>query len=138
MVSRIRALTKRAATPREKLDPNEIIHEVLALVGDETKRKGVIVRTQFAESLSPVSGDRVQLQQVVLNLIMNAIDALSGVEERARELVITTENSDAERVVIAVKDSGTGLHEDTLEKIFDPFYTTKPGGMGMGLLITRL
>ena len=98
----------------------------------------MIIRTQFAESLSPVSGDRVQLQQVVLNLIMNAIDAMSGVEELARELVITTENSDAERVVITVKDSGTGLDQDILEKIFEPFYTTKPGGMGMGLLITRL
>jgi C4-dicarboxylate-specific signal transduction histidine kinase len=86
----------------------------------------------LAESLSPVSGDRLQLQQVVLNLIMNAIDAMSGVEERARELVITTENSDAERVVVAVKDSGTGLDQNTLEKIFDPFYTTKPGGTGMG------
>ena len=98
VVGRIRALTKRAATPRERLDPNEMIREVLALVGDEAKRKRVTIRTQFAENLSPVSGDRVQLQQVVLNLIMNAMDAMNSVEERARELVITTGNNQAEQV----------------------------------------
>jgi PAS domain S-box-containing protein len=136
VVGRIRALTKRAATPRERLDPNEIIREVLALVGDDAKRKRVIIRTQFAENLSPVSGDRVQLQQVVLNLIMNAMDAMNSVEERSRDLVITTENDQAEQVVVAVKDFGTGVEEKAMGKIFDPFYTTKPGGMGMGLSIS--
>ena len=98
---------------------------------------GVVIRTQFADDLSPVSGDRVQLQQVMLNLVMNAIEAMSSVEERPRELVITTRNIDAEQVQVTVEDSGIGLDPNTIDKIFDPFYTTKPGGMGMGLSISR-
>jgi PAS domain S-box-containing protein len=137
VIARVRALVKRAAAPSEKLDLNEIIREVLALVGDEAKRKSVITRTQFADDLSPIAGDRVQLQQVVLNLVMNAIEAMSSVEERPRELVITTRNIDADQVHVTVKDSGPGIDPNTLDKIFDPFYTTKPGGMGMGLSISR-
>ena len=137
LIARVRALVKRAATPSEKLDLNEIIREVLALVGDEAKRKSVSIRTQFADDLSPISGDRVQLQQVVLNLVMNAIEAMSSVDERARELVITTRNVDQDQVQATVKDSGPGIDPNTLDKIFDPFYTTKPGGMGMGLSISR-
>jgi len=137
IIARIRALTKRAATPREKLDLNETIKEVLALVGDEAKRKSVIIRTRFAEDLSPVSGDRVQLQQVMLNLVMNGIDAMSSVGDRARELVITTQNLDADRVQASVEDSGIGIDPEKLDKIFDSFYTTKPSGMGMGLSISR-
>jgi PAS domain S-box-containing protein len=137
VISRVRALTKRSATPREKLDMNETIRDVLALVGDEAKRKGVMIRTQFADDLSPVSGDRVQLQQVVLNLVMNATEAMSSVDDRPRELFITTRNIDADQVLATVKDSGTGIDPNTLDKIFDPFYTTKPGGMGMGLSISR-
>jgi PAS domain S-box-containing protein len=137
VIARIRALTKRAATPREKLDLNEITREVLALVGDEAKRKSVIIRTQFADDLSPISGDHVQLQQVMLNLVMNAMEAMSSVDERSRELLITTRNLEAGQVQVTVKDSGTGLDPNTVDKIFDPFYTTKPGGMGMGLSISR-
>ena len=137
IIARIRALTKRAATPREKLDLNETIKEVLALVGDEAKRKSVIVRTRFAEDLSAVSGDRVQLQQVVLNLVMNGIEAMSSVGGRARELVIATRNVDADRVQVSIEDSGIGIDPEKLDKIFDSFYTTKPGGMGMGLSISR-
>jgi PAS domain S-box-containing protein len=137
VIARVRALTKRAATPREKLDLNDTIREVLALVGDEAKRNSVIIRTQFADDLSPVSGDRVQLQQVMLNLIVNAFEAMGSIDERARELVITTRNIDPEQIQVTVKDAGTGLDPNTLEKIFDPFYTTKPGGMGMGLSISR-
>jgi signal transduction histidine kinase len=84
-----------------------------------------------------VSGDRVQLQQVMLNLVMNAIEAMSSVDERARELLIITRNIDAEHVQVTVKDSGPGIDPTTIDKIFDPFYTTKPGGMGMGLSISR-
>ena len=101
------------------------------------KRHSVIVRTRFADALSPVAGDRVQLQQVVLNLLMNAIEAMSGVSNRPRELVITTQNIDADCVQATVEDSGIGIASDTIDKIFDSFYTTKPGGMGMGLSISR-
>ena len=97
----------------------------------------MIIRTRFAEDLSPVSGDRVQLQQVVLNLVMNGIEAMSSVGERARELVITTRNVDADQVQVSVEDSGIGIDPQKLDKIFDSFYTTKPGGMGMGLSISR-
>jgi signal transduction histidine kinase len=137
IIARIRALTKRAITPREKLNLNETIREVLPLVGDEAKRNSVIIQTQLADDLSPVSGNRVELQQLVLNLVMNAVEAMSSVDARARELVITTRNLDAEQVQVTVKDSGPGIDPNTLDKIFDPFYTTKPGGMGMGLSISR-
>ncbi|MGB9204925.1 MAG: PAS domain S-box protein, partial [Terriglobales bacterium] len=137
VIARIRALTKKAATPRERLDLNETIREVLALVGDQAKRNSVMIRTRFADDLSPVSGDQVQLQQVVLNLIMNGIEAMSSVGERARELVITTRNLDPDQVQVTVEDSGVGLDANTIAKIFDAFYTTKPGGMGMGLSICR-
>jgi PAS domain S-box-containing protein len=133
VIARVRALTKRAATPREKLDLNETVREVLALVEDEAKRNSVNIRTQFADDLSPISGDRVQLQQVVLNLVMNAMEAMSGVDDRPRELLITTRNIDADQVQVTVKDSGPGIDPNLIDKIFDPFYTTKPGGMGMGM-----
>jgi two-component system, LuxR family, sensor kinase FixL len=137
VVGRIRALTRRAAPAAEELDLNETIRDILALVGDEAKNKSVAVRTQFAEDISPVAGDRVQLQQVVLNLVMNGIEAMSSVGEGARQLVITTRDVDPDRVQVTVEDSGTGLSPDTLPRIFEPFYTTKPGGMGMGLSISR-
>jgi PAS domain S-box-containing protein len=137
VIARIRALTKRAATPREKLDLNDTIREVLALVKDEAKKKSVIARTQFAEHLPPVSGDRVQLQQVLLNLVMNAIEAMSSIGDRARELVITTRNIDPDQVQVTVADSGIGLDPNTMGRIFEPFYTTKSSGMGMGLSISR-
>ena len=137
IISRIRALTKRAATPIEKLDLNETIREVLALIGDEAKRKSVMIRTHFADDLCTVSGDRVQLQQVMLNLVMNGIEAMSSVDDHARELTITTRNLDAGQVQVTVDDSGTGLDPNVIDKIFDPFYTTKSGGMGMGLSICR-
>jgi PAS domain S-box-containing protein len=137
VIARVRALAKRAAAPSEKLDLNETIREVLALVGDEANRKSVNIRAQFADGLSPISGDRVQLQQVMLNLVMNAIEAMSSVGDRPRELRIITRNIDADQVQVTVKDSGAGIDPNTLDKIFDPFYTTKPGGMGMGLSISR-
>src|SRR5271157_755506 len=137
VIARIRALTQRAATPREELDLNDTIREVLALVGDEAKERKVIIRTQLADDLSPVSGDRVQLQQVGLNLIMNGIEAMSGVDQRPRELVITTRSMEPDHVQVTVEDSGIGLDPNTMGRIFDPFYTTKASGMGMGLSISR-
>jgi PAS domain S-box-containing protein len=137
VIARIRALTRKDATPREKLDLNEIIREVLVLAGDKVKKEGVQIQTRFANDLAPVSGDRIQLQQVVLNLVVNGIDAMSAVTERPRQLQITTGNIGADQVQVTIEDTGTGLDPNTLEKIFEPFYTTKPGGMGMGLSISR-
>jgi PAS domain S-box-containing protein len=137
VIARIRALSKRVATARERLDLNETIQDVLALVGDEAKKKCVIIRTQFAGGLLPVSADRVQLQQVILNLVMNAIEAMNSVGDRARQLVITTRKIHRDEVQVTVEDSGTGIDPQTIDKIFDSFYTTKPGGMGMGLSICR-
>jgi len=137
VIARIRALTKRAAPPREKLDVNETIREVLAMVGDEAKRKSVVIRTVFADDLLSVSGDGVQLQQVVLNLIMNGMEAMSIVTERERQLVITTRNIDPDQVQVTVEDSGIGLDPNTMPRIFEPFFTTKSTGTGMGLSISR-
>jgi signal transduction histidine kinase len=137
VIARIRALTRKDATPREKLDLNETIQEVLALVGDEAKNENVTIRTDFADDLPSVLGDRVQLQQVALNLVMNAMEAMSSIGDRARELRVTTRNLDADQVQVTVEDSGIGIDAQTLDKIFDSFYTTKPSGMGMGLSISR-
>ncbi|MGC2538305.1 MAG: PAS domain S-box protein [Candidatus Sulfotelmatobacter sp.] len=137
VIARIRGLAKKGGMPTGKLDINQTIREILVLVGDEVKGKGVIVRTQFADDLASVLGDRVQLQQVVLNLIMNGIEAMSGVEGRPRELVITTRNVEDGQVRVAIQDSGTGLEPQNLEKIFDAFYTTKPAGLGLGLSVSR-
>ena len=137
VIARIRALTRRTVVIRERLDPNEIVRDVLALVGAEAKKESVTIQTQFADDLGPVAGDRVQLQQVVLNLVINAIEAMSSVRERARELVITTRNIEPDQVQITVEDSGMGVDSEKIDKIFESFYTTKSGGMGMGLSISR-
>jgi PAS domain S-box-containing protein len=137
IIARIRALTKRAAEHRERLDLNETIREVLPLVGDEAKKRNVIIRTCFAEEIFPVIGDRVQLQQVVLNLVMNGLEAMSAIMDGPRELVITCRNADQDCVEVTIRDSGVGLDPDETARIFDAFYTTKPTGMGMGLSISR-
>ncbi len=134
VISRTRALTKKTVAQTEKVDVNDTISQVLALVTDEAKRRSVAIETRFAEDLSPVLGDRVQLQQVTLNLVMNAIEAMASASER--QLVITTQNGEADRIQVMVEDSGVGLDPKALSKIFDPFYTTKPDGMGMGLSIS--
>jgi len=135
IVSRIRALASKAVTPKTTLDLNETIGEVLALVGDETKKRSIAIRTEFADDLAPVLGDRVQLQQVVLNIIMNGLDAMNGAVRK--RLLIATCNIDRGRVRVAVADTGTGIDPDKMEQIFDPFFSTKPHGMGMGLSISR-
>ena len=107
------------------------------LFRSQAKRNNVTVRTELADNLSAVSGDRVQLQQVVLNLVVNAIEAMSCIGDRERKLVITTRAMDPDHVQTSVEDSGTGLDPSSIDKIFDSFYTTKSGGMGMGLSISR-
>ena len=119
------------------LEINEAILEVIALTRGEVMKNGVSVQTQLAEGLPLIQGDRVQLQQVILNLIINAVEAMSGVSERSRELLISTGQDASGAVLVTVQDSGPGLNPESFDRLFDPFYTTKPGGMGMGLSICR-
>jgi signal transduction histidine kinase len=137
IIARIRALAKRTEEHREKIDLNETIREVLPLVGDQAKNKGVVIHTAFAEETLAVVADRVQLQQVVLNLVMNGLEAMSSVTDRERELVITSRTADQDQVEVTIRDSGIGLDPDQSARIFDAFYTTKPTGMGMGLSVSR-
>jgi len=137
VIARIRALATKTVTVKGRLDMNEAIREVVALARDEVRRSGVTLRTEFADDLSPALGDRVQLQQVVLNLVMNGVQAMSTVEERRRELVIRTQNDEGDQVRVTVQDSGIGIDPQRMQRIYDAFYTTKHGGMGMGLSISR-
>jgi putative pyrimidine permease RutG len=121
----------------ELLDLNEVVRDVIALLRDELDTQGVTVRLELAGGLPPVWGDRIQLQQVVLNLVTNAVEAMSGLRDRARVLQVTTRLESPEHVVMAIADSGTGIDPKNAERIFEPFFTTKLRGMGMGLSICR-
>jgi PAS domain S-box-containing protein len=137
IISRIRTLTKKAPTRRDIVDINEAICEVIELTHGEAVKASVSVRTHLAEGLPLIHGDRVQLQQVNLNLIINAIEAMSGIAEGPRELLITTGPAEPGGVRVAVCDSGPGLAPAALERLFEAFYTTKPNGLGLGLSICR-
>ena len=116
---------------------NEAIQEVAALGQGEIQRNRVALRMELAADVPPVLGDRVQLQQVILNLVMNGVEAMSSVAHRPRELLIRSRQHEPDKVLVAVQDSGVGIDSQNLEKIFDAFYTTKSAGMGMGLAISR-
>jgi PAS domain S-box-containing protein len=137
VIGRIRALIKKAPPRKDALEINRTILECIGLIRGEIVKNGVSVQTQLAEGLPLIQGDRVQLQQVILNLIINAVEALSSVREGARELVITTGKGEPDGVLVVVRDSGPGLSSAGLDRIFEAFYTTKPGGLGMGLSICR-
>jgi PAS domain S-box-containing protein len=157
VISRMRALFKKASTTKERLDINEAIEEVVILAQSEVQRNRVSLQTKLANDLPLILGDRIQLQQVILNLLMNAIEAMSGVAEGPRELGVSSEKvteipgeskeeryedralADAEwtEVLITVRDSGPGLDPQRLNRLFDAFYTTRPQGLGMGLAISR-
>jgi PAS domain S-box-containing protein len=137
VIGRIRALITKAPPRKDDVAINDAILEVVALTRGEAVKNGVSVRTQLAEGLPIIEGDGVQLQQVILNLIVNAIEAMSGTSEAPRDLLISAEKADPDGVLVAVRDSGPGLAPETLERLFDAFYTTKASGMGMGLSICR-
>jgi PAS domain S-box-containing protein len=137
VIDRIRALIKKVPPRNDPLDINEIVLEVIALTRSEVLRNGVSLQTQLANGSPLVQGDRIQLQQVILNLIVNAIEATSGASEGARELLVSTGKDASNAVLVAVRDSGPGLDPEGLGRLFDAFYTTKPGGMGIGLSICR-
>jgi C4-dicarboxylate-specific signal transduction histidine kinase len=137
IIGRIRALVRKAPPRKDQLDINETMLEVIALTRSELRSNGTSLQTRLTDNLPLILGDRIQLQQVMLNLILNAAEAMSGSSETARELLIRTEQDGADSVLVAVEDSGPGLKPESMDRLFDAFYTTKPGGMGMGLSICR-
>jgi len=136
VLGRIRTLFKKEALSKAQVDMNELIQELLGLLRDQTIRNGVTIETTLASDLPRIYGDRVQLQQVLLNLALNAIDATSHLVDRSRRLRISTAKT-GDEILIAVEDSGIGIRLETADRIFDAFYTTKPQGIGMGLPISR-
>jgi PAS domain S-box-containing protein len=153
VIARTRALFKKAPAAKEPFDINEIIQEVLAITQAELQRNRVSLRTEFAKDVPMVTGDKIQLQQVILNLVVNAIEAMSGVSEDSRELCVSSQKitgvpdnavkgntpteAESPSVLVAVQDSGPGLDSGQLQRIFDSYYTTKSQGMGLGLAISR-
>jgi PAS domain S-box-containing protein len=136
VISRIRAMVRKSAPRRDRLNINATLMEVIALIRGEVQRHSILLRTELSDELPRVLGDRIQLQQVILNLIMNAIDAMSSVSQWPRELLVATTKDESNSVLVTVRDSGIGLDPASLERMFEAFYTTKPDGMGMGLAIS--
>ncbi|HEX2664430.1 MAG TPA: ATP-binding protein [Candidatus Acidoferrum sp.] len=137
VIARLRALFSRKDTATESVDLNEATREVMALSLSGLQRNQVVVRAELAEDLPSVTGDRVQLQQVILNLLRNASDAMSTVDDRPRELLIRTERDEDDRVRVSVKDMGVGFQPQAADRLFEAFYTTKNDGMGIGLSVSR-
>ena len=137
VITRLRALFSKKEFTLEPLDLNEATREVIALSLSDLQRNRVILRSELAEDLPPVTGDRVQLQQVILNLLRNASDAMAGVDDRPRHLLIRTQREGDDRVRLSVQDTGTGVDPQDLQRLFDAFYTTKSDGMGIGLSVSR-
>jgi len=136
IIKRIRSQFEKGASNREMIDVNELIRETVALLRDETVRYNISARTKLAADLPPIAGDRVQLQQVAMNLIVNSIEAMKDVDG-LRELVIQSRRDENEQFLVSVSDTGPGFPPQFAEQIFDPFFTTKPHGTGMGLRISR-
>jgi signal transduction histidine kinase len=137
VLDRIRALVKKAPPHKESVEINAIISETLVLTRAEAQRNGIAVQSELATDLPLVPADRIQLQQVLLNLILNAIEAMSDHGPQRRELLVVSGEDSSNRALVAVRDSGPGLQSENLDGLFDAFYTTKPRGMGMGLAICR-
>ncbi len=137
VVTRLRALFSRDEYRLEPLDLNEVTREVIALTLSDLQRNHVILQSELAKDLPAITGDRIQLQQVILNLLRNASDAMVNVDDRPRQLLIRTEREDVDRVRVSVRDAGVGVAPQNMTKLLDAFYTTKPDGMGVGLSISR-
>ena len=137
VIKRIRALSKKASPHKSPIDLNEVIQEVLALIGTELLKNRVLLSCELKTNLPNVTGDRVQLQQVLLNLIMNAVEAMADVKDRPRNLLIQSNVNATDDVIVSIRDSGTGVDPQHLNQVFEAFFTTKAEGVGMGLSISR-
>jgi PAS domain S-box-containing protein len=137
MITRLRALFVKKESTTELVDLNEATREVIALSSSELQRNRVVVQSELADDLPAITGDRIQLQQVIVNLLRNASDAMADALDRPRQLLIRTEREDGDRVRVIVRDTGAGLDRQSMDKLFDAFYTTKQDGMGIGLSVSR-
>jgi C4-dicarboxylate-specific signal transduction histidine kinase len=137
VITRLRALFTKKEFTIEPLDLNEATREVLAISLSELHRNRIVLQAEFADDLPMISGDRIQLQQVMLNLIRNASDAMVGVDDRPRHVLIRTKRDEGDGVRLTVRDAGVGLAPQSMNKLFDAFYTTKADGMGIGLSVSR-
>jgi two-component system, LuxR family, sensor kinase FixL len=137
VIARLRALSRKSTSEKTRLDINEVINEVIALIRQDISNHQVSVQLDLASPLPPVFGDRVQLQQVIMNLLVNGIQAMAPINDRRRELVIRSRAHNSEQVLVEVRDSGVGIDPKHVGQLFNPFFTTKADGMGMGLSICR-
>jgi PAS domain S-box-containing protein len=137
VIARLRALFSKGEFTLEPLDLSETTREVIALCSNDLQRNRIILQSELADDLPPVTGDRIQLQQVILNLLRNACDAMAEVQDRPRRLLLKTNPDDGNYVRVTVRDAGVGLPAESLGSLFDAFYTTKSGGMGIGLFVSR-
>jgi signal transduction histidine kinase len=137
VIRRVRALAKKSDIEKAPLDINDVVREVIAMVQRELIRHLVSLRMELATALPMIPGDRVQLQQVIINLVMNAIEAMQWVTDRPRELVIRSRQDEPQQVLLSVTDCGVGISAEDADRLFTAFFTTKSSGMGMGLSICR-
>ena len=137
VIARVRALFSKKEPAIEAVDLNEVTREVMALSLSDLQRNRVVLQSELAEDLPAITGDRIQLQQVILNLLRNASDAMVDVHDRPRQLLVRTEREDGDRVRVSVRDAGVGVYPQNVDKLLDAFYTTKTDGMGIGLSISR-
>jgi len=137
VIKRIRQLARKGAPRRHPMDVNDVVHDVLPLVNTELRHQEIALTLDLGSELAPVVGDRIQLQQVILNLVMNAIEAMESVADRPREVVIRTRPHDGAQVLVSIQDTGVGIAAYQVDELFSAFFTTKPDGVGMGLSIAR-
>ncbi|HEY0801297.1 MAG TPA: sensor histidine kinase, partial [Steroidobacteraceae bacterium] len=137
VIRRIRSLANKTEIEKVPLDVNDLVGEIIALVQRELTSHRVSLRTELAPTLPMIRGDRVQLQQVIMNLVMNGIEAMQSITDRPRELVIRSRQDETQQVLVSVTDCGVGISAENANQLFNAFFTTKSGGMGMGLSICR-
>jgi signal transduction histidine kinase len=137
VIARVRTLFTKKELATESVDLNGATREVTTLLSSELQRNRVLLQLELALDLPAVTGDRIQLQQVILNLVRNASDAMTAVDDRPRQLLIRTEDEDGDRVRVSVRDAGVGVDPQNMAKLFEAFYTTKSDGMGIGLSVSR-